>query len=229
MGDALCGKAADDAACLPGHAEATEKERHVDVRLVALIVKLFAEELLQLCGQLLLADELYHSRQVHRCAPAVLPAGALIKSVATHLGVGLVDVPELFGPDTVEDGFSAFLPEQSVFLQAEFICQLTEGPEVAACFEALVWTLQAEPLHLLHHAGICFAKRGDADALPIGVEQRGNGMFRANRRHTFVVGAPVLLACDVKLRERLHDVARVTFVEKRDERELCAIGVPKRP
>ena len=54
-------------------------------------------------------------------------------------------------------------------------------------------------------------------------------MFRADRRHTFVVGTPVLLACHVELCKGLHDVARVACIEEGDEGEFCAIGVPKRP
>ena len=124
MGDALRGKGAHDAVGLLWHAEPTEEEGNVDVRLVALVVELLAEELPELCGQLLLADEPNHARQVHRCAPTILPAGALIEAVAAHLGVGLVDVLELLRPDAVEDFLASLCPFGGIFLHAKLFGQL---------------------------------------------------------------------------------------------------------
>ena len=201
----------------------------MDVRLVALVVKLFVEERLELFAKLLLSDQFNHSRQVHRRTPAILPACSLIESVALHLGVGLIDILELLRPDAVEDFLASASPLVGICRPALLFCQLSESPEVAARFKALVGTLQAESLHLCNHAWISIKKRGDADALTIGVEKRGYGMFCADSRYAFIVRAPILLPSDVKLCQRLHDVGTVSFIEECDERELRAIGVPKRP
>ena len=229
MGDAFCGESADNSTCQFGQTESAEEERNMDVGLISLVIKLFAEESLQLCAKFFLADKLYHSRQIHGRSPSILPSCSLIKAVAFHLCIGLVDMLELFWPDAVEYFLASASPFVGIFLHTQFACQLSQSPKVAACLEALVGTLKAEPLHLCHHTGISVKKRRDADALTISIEKGGYGVLCSNCRHAFVVRAPVLLACYVQLGERLHDVRRMHLVEQRNEGELRAIGVPKRP
>ena len=82
----------------------------MDIGLVALVVELLAEEKQELLCEFFFTDHLHHSWQVHRCSPAVLPAGTLIETVTAHLCVGLVDMLELAWPDAVEDFFTPLCP-----------------------------------------------------------------------------------------------------------------------
>ena len=125
MGDAFCGESTDNSTCQFGQTESSEEERNVDVGLISLVVKLFAEESLQLCSKFFLADKLYHSRQIHGRSPSVLPSCSLIEAVAFHLCVCLVDVLELLRPDAVEYFLASASPLVGIFLHAQLFCQLT--------------------------------------------------------------------------------------------------------
>ena len=219
-----------DGAGLQWLAESSEEEGHVDVWLIALVVQLLVKELVQLCSQRRLAAQRLHAAEEHRGAPAVLPARALIEPVAPHLGVGLVNVHELLRPDRVEKLFAPFLPSGSILGISQFGSQLAQCPEVAGRLETLVWLGQGQPHGLSHHSGIGWAQLvGRDNVLTQGIEQRGDGMLGAHGGHTLEVGGPVLLACDVQLGKRAHDVVPAPGLHEQNQGELGAVRVPQRP
>ena len=101
--------------------QAAEKEGNMDVGLITLVIELFVKERIQFLLQFVLSAQSDHAVKEHGSTPAILPACALVKSIAAHLGVVGVNLHEFAGPDRIEKFLATLLPLLVIGLLAQFL------------------------------------------------------------------------------------------------------------
>ena len=210
--------------------EDIEQERCVDIRLIALIEQVLAEELLQFFLQLLPPFQRNHLVNAVRYCPAVLPAASLIQPVALHLHEIIRNRHEFRRPDRHENRVRPVRIHARLIILAEYPGNVAKRPQVIGTFQLLVGSPHRQPFRLLLHAGVCdFETMFVCSAATVCVKQHYHGMLRPHGRHRFMRSRPVAFPGPEDIRHRPADVTHCHRVDQAKQREFRAEGIPYGP
>ena len=219
-------------------AEEAEHERRLDVRLVALVEEVLAEEFAQLVCQLFLSDPLYHFAGIDWNGPPILPASALVQAVIFHFLELRSDVHEVFFPGLFKQLFRLFQVLLSYGIFADDSGDVSYGPKVIDGFhflvrrvagEALFRALRPAGIGLCLHSGEGCGQVETLHTLNPGIKKGDLCMLRAHSGNGFLQGGPVLFAGLVQAYKGFADIDGCFRIQQGNEGELGAVGVPHAP